>query len=909
MTSGGGARSVPSATLAIPHPLYPVVSRTRLIQLLPLGPGRRRGRRIVLVSAPAGYGKTTLLAGTARRLRAQGSPVSWVTCTEEPGNPTFWPALTQGLIRSLIPYAPAAVDALRQLEPSGARTRHDFLAPFLAALDLVPAGTVIVLDDLHHLDGGPVPADLNHLIEQLPEQVDVFLGSRSLPELDLARWRVSGRLVQLCMSDLAFTPTEAEQFARGSSVDVDATTWCAVVARTEGWPAALRLALLTLAETEDRRTFMADFLVNDRAVAEYLAGEVLARLPADLHAFMRSTCVVEAMNADLAAALSDRQDAGAVLLELERRNALIVRLGSSGTWFRYHELIRDHLRADLVRTDPRRLSALNARAAGWYADHGRVGTALDLAVTAGHDELAIELLRSHGLSLLLAGRPEPVRRAVGAPSVTFAESPVLAVHRALLALEEGDLLTADEALATWHRIPAVGDFRTRSLYAVAELQRERLRADGARESAGRLAAELVTANGEFAGASAEDDQVVDPDVRLVALANRGALRLWRGEYTGARSDLEEAARLARHVGLPYLSLYCQSLAPGSYVHANDFQGALASAESAIAYATEKGWAESPRASYPYLVAGWAAFLMLDPELAYRRAGQALDILGAGVDVEVDPAARAGHAVIEFDLPGRQRSSFERLQALTGWLSHAPVSPALWAIIAEHHLRMALSLSEWSVAEGVVSSAHERFGDIADVLVLRARLAYARHRYTAARRHLAPVLNGSPDHIHQPALTMAWLLEALLAQRDRTVNRADAAVLHALDLAAGSGATRAFYDAGSDLRPVLVRLQGRAGQGEGELATVRAGLARMDDWTAAHLHRPAEPTPSNLDTALSERELQVLRELPSLRTLSEIAGAQSVSVNTVKTHVRSIYTKLAVTNRRGAVEAARLRGLL
>jgi LuxR family maltose regulon positive regulatory protein len=904
----GSARlgKVPSARVCVPRVGDQVVGRPRLLHALAGLAARSSGQSsVVLVEAPAGYGKTTLLATAAHELRAAGCAVAWVACMPNEDTSTIWPALISSLRSALDPSgAQRARDALAELEPPGAQTDRDFIGPFLACIDLLPPGTVLALDDIHHLQDPTALAGLTQLIDQAPNGVHFVLGCRRDPGLGVARWRVSDRLREIHVADLTFTPDEAEEFWRRRGVTVGDALAADLLARTEGWAAGMQLAALSMSSTNDPGDFVADFLANDRAVEDYLTAEVLARVPQTWREFMLCTSVVDSVCGDLANCLTGRDDGGAMLGELERRNLLVVRLGPAGRWFRYHSLLSRHLRAELERRSPARMAELTRVAARWHRDQGRYGDALDLAARANDAPLTAELLRDHGLSLLLAGAQGPVRRATANTSGGLASTPVLLVHQALAALEVGDLPGADAALDGIDRraVERAGDQRLSALHDLAQLQRSRLAADLGTASDN----DLLVGRLDLDPSPDDHRPVLDQDIRLVALANRGALRLFAGDHLGARDDLTRAAHLARSAGLNHLGLYCLSLLPGSYMAANQFALTRRSAEEAIAFASRRGWQRSARLAYPYALAAWTASLMLDPQIAAARAADALDVLDATVDAEAEGAARSGEAIISFDDPKQRRAALHRLLETTEWLTPIDVSPPLIAVPAEHEVRMCLALGLWDMAERAAQRTIQRLGEVGDIAVMRGKLAYHRGRDAEARRHLGPVLAGELVPISATATTTAWLLEALIAHRAQAPVGVDRALRASLAHASATQAVRPFFDAGAEIRPLLGGLRGRAGHEERLLNSVFNGLTRMDAWQARA--RPAGT--GGLDgPPLSPRELQVLHELPSMRTLAEIAATQSVSANTVKTHVRSIYSKLGVGSRREAIAAARARDLL
>lgn len=905
------AVAVPSAKVSVPRLIQRAVDRRRLLDVLvPLDAEQAPEAEVFLACAPAGYGKTTLLAGLADRMRSAGVPVAWVTCDREDDSTTFWAAVLLATTRA----AGEPGTALASLVPPRGAADPAFVPSLLTVIEDELPDLLLVLDDVHELQDAPVLDALRQLLERAPAGLRIALGGRFEPPIGLHKLRLTGRLHEVRAADLAFTSAEAHEFWDRHGASLDQQLEDRLLGLTEGWPAGLRMAALSLERVDDPREFVEDFAGDDRSVADYLAGEVIARLPDDMMDFLVTTCVVEEISGELAARLSGRPDSAAVLDDLAQRNALVVRLGRTGRWFRYHALLRSYLAAVLQRRDPGEAERLHTAAATWYMERDRPAEALEHALAAQDDRLVATILRDRGLSLLLAGTDVAVRHALESPPPALAGTPVILVHRALTALEDGDLVAADEALAEVARRPDDGtDERLTALRRVAILHKARMESDLVGASASQLVSGLEAGLERATEPGHELPTDVDPDIRLLVLADRGVLRLVSGDFEGARQDLGRAAELARAGRLDYLALYCLNHVTGAYVAQNDFPEGRRAAEEAIAFATERGWARSARMAYGYALAGWTAFLLLEPDAATRWATEAVAVMDTSIDVEAEGVARSAEAVISFDDPPQRRAACERLEEITAWMTERVGSTALTATAAVHELRMCLGLGEWARAERGVLRAKERLGPQGDVAVLEAQYAFARGRVVDAERLLRPVLRGELVPTISTALTTAWLVEAMVAHRAGRGPAAVDALRSALANAAPTGACRPFFDAGPDLRPLLADLRGRAGHLEPFLETVLERIAGMDAWQAARAEAPAprRDTGPQEDGGgwLTERELGVLRDLPSMMTLGEIAAAQGVSLNTVKTHVRSIYAKLNTGSRREAIGVARRRGLL
>ncbi|HSF97870.1 MAG TPA: LuxR C-terminal-related transcriptional regulator [Ornithinibacter sp.] len=906
MTDVREGSAAPSPRVCVPHRIDRAVSRPRLLHSLSAHTTWAvDGPDVLLACAPAGYGKTTVLSELAEDRGARGLPVAWVTCDRDADGASLWNAVVDAVLVAVGEPAPALIGLHA---PSGP-PHPGFVAALIGVLRQEAPGLILVLDDVHEVVDADALAGIRLLVQWADPGFRIALGCRFEPPVGLHLVRLSGRLHEVRASDLAFTPEESDTFWQGHGLDLDDEVRAAIHTLTEGWPAGLRMAALSLESGEDPALFVEQWSGADRPVADYLAGEVLARLPGDVVTFLQRTSIVDEVDVDLAAHLTGRLDAGALLEDLAQQGALVDSLDRHGTWFRYHSLLRTYLRASLRRSHPDELVRLHATAARWFLDRGQPATALEHACASADPDLVDGILRTHGLGLLLAGAGASLRRAItfappGAPA-----TPTTLVHRALLAVDDGDLVQADEALAALAAQPDDGhDRRLTSLRRAASLHRSRLAADLDQARTSGLVAE--------SGTSDLLPPDLDPDVRLLVLGDRGALRLVEGEYALAREDLHRAIDLARAAHLPSIQLYCTNLIAGAHLAQSDFVGARLAAEKAIMFADERGWGRSPGLAYSYSLAGWTSFQGLRPSEAAFWAATAIDLVDAAhatIDVEVEGAARAGEAIIAFDNPAERRAALGRLERATAWRAEHGGSPSLSAIAAPHELRMCLGLGEWQRAERAVARAEERLGSGGDVLVLHAQLAAARGRPMDARRAIAPVLSGRSVPLRETAVTAAWLLEALLASRADRGPAATEALLTALRLAAPTGACRPFFDAGVEIHELLMRLHGRAGHLEPFLDRVVTGITDVLEWQRATASEPevnpGTPTSAPAGGWLTERELVVLRDLPSMMTLGEIGDAQGISLNTVKTHVRSIYAKLGVGTRREAISSARGIGLL
>lgn len=878
VTATAGSRAFVTPTrLRLPRVPNNLVTRKRLVDHA-VG-----GRPVTLVCAPAGSGKTMLVADWAKHVVAGGARVAWLSLDERDDRPyEFWSALIGALISATEAETTARLDALSPPQQGMEPRFISALTEIIADSDLHS----LVLDDVHLLRDPQVVAGLDVLLADPPPDVGVVMLCRFDPAVSLHRLRLADSLAEVRAPDLAFTAPEAETLftlldARAQPADV-----ARLVARTEGWAAGLRLAAVSMAAADDPVEFISAFEGDQGTVADYLFAEIIQHLPQDLVDFLLATCVPEQLSVALAADLSGRPDAGEMLDRLCRANALVVQSGDS-SWYRYHSLLRGYLMATLERHDVDAPRQQHVRAALWFDQHGEPSVALAHAAQAGDVDLLCEVIRDHGLRLILSGQGGMVRDAIGTPSRSAPDDRHVAIAAALAALDVTDVEAADE----WLRVlsshePEDDDPRWAALEASAFIQRALLGGD-------------VPATLEET-AILDFEATGDGDVDLIVLAYRAPGRMRTGDYAGAIHDLERALQLARSRRYDQFVLATLSQMAGMAGASGQIDSSRAWAQMAIDFATPRGWVDSPRLAYAYLLAAWSAFQTGDVAAQSRWAECGLRALDGVNNVEVEMGVRSMHAVADFDAGSgidRVRAA-ETMNAIWQGAAVDQVSPALISQAGPQEIRMALAVGRPELAQEAAERVDRCLPGSAEAAAARAQILAARGRARDALDVLKPAVDGR-EAAHVP--TTAVLVNVLAAGLEASVDnphRAFDALVAALDAGAPSNYRRPFLDAWEDVGPLLAAHRGRFGTAE-EFAT-----ALLEDQREVEQHGAAV-----VDQSLTERELSVLRDLPAMMTLSEIADARGISENTVKTHVRSIYQKLGANSRAAAVREARVRGLL
>jgi LuxR family maltose regulon positive regulatory protein len=830
------------------------------------------GTQVVVVSAPAGSGKTLLLADWVRG--TDQPETAWVSLDPDDNDPRrLWSAVLAALL-ALPSIARDGGLARAASDVSGGHA-GDLVDVLAESLDVVTPPVRLVLDDVHELTGQDVLRDLNRLVRLRPTGLRLVLSSRSDPPISVPRLRLEGRLHELRADALRFSLADTTALLAAAGLELSQAQVRVLQTRTEGWVAGLRLAALALRRTSDTAGFLSSFSGDERSVAEYLTGEILQTLGADRQDFLRLVSVCSPLPADLAAELSGRPDADRVLDHLRQETALVER--TSPGHYRIHPLLRSYLVADLARHRPDTFRELHGAAAQWWSGCDEPVHALRHAERAGDRSAITQLVHRSGVALLLGGDLGPLRRAlaaVGAGARTA--DPWLALTAAITHLDEGALPAAtaelQNARRAWPRAPGP-DLCT--LRASAELLATGRGLEGWGTSlspgAGRVGPEME-ALFHVSRAAAQLGGLQPPDVELT------------------RTELERALQLARSHDLGYLeaqSLWMLALLAAT---CGEHRTMATLAEDAVAAAVRRGRHPSAWSAGPMGVLAYADLLRGDPALAAARSAEGLDT-SDHLPPEATFTLHAVHGAALADRGQRPAGLAEMRIARAGFGDSAAPPPVLAGLAVLEH-RVALLNGNLAAASEVVQWLADRVGDTGEALLFRAWTESARGRHDAARVIVAPLHDR--DH---PALLRQTVVEALLLEAEAALQADDRqAGRRALEIALAKaeplGAARPFALAGPCTHQLLSdRAALHGGAFAAQVAAARAAVV-------------SEPA-----VLLSERELAVLALLPSLLTAREIADEFTVSVNTVKSHIRAIYTKLGVATRRQAVQRAHDRGLL
>ena len=760
----------------------------------------------------------------------------------------------------------------------GSRT----LVGLRAGLDRIDAPLIVVLDDFQEVGTGDVLADVESLLERPHPSLRLVLATRSDPPVRLQRLRLAGDMVEIRAADLAFTADETSELLRPlelAPADVE-TLW----SRTEGWVAALRLAELSLQVHPDPSAFIAGFAGDDRAVSDYLTSEVLNGYDEDKLRFLLRTSIVQRVNAELVEALTGTSDGRTALGELARADGFVDPLDSTGAWFRYHPLLAEVLRAELRQRFPEELPALHSAAGRWYAANGHVLEGARHAVAGADWQLAADLIGEHWLGCVVSGYGSALLKvACEIPDEVLNGDAELALAMAGLLLEAGELGRADELLVRAYELaghlPPERQRRFRVTSTATALYRARL--DGDLEealSAARLAL------------SEDWDRSVAVEVRALALANMGLAEFWAGDVDQALERLQAAAGLALEFGSDYVLFVAESYLAA--VHAR--QGRLADAHSrartAIQLAERRGWADIAHIGIAYVTLATVHLWRNELDEAERAGDLALEAVGRSAEPLLAPMVAQIRAKI-YAVRGDPMTALDVLRGgdpgstLPDWLrvSASLLEGEMW-----------LALGEPVRARNVLEAGST--SNLSDSAIALARLELAVGEPEAALRAIAGFLADDRDALMPVTRTEAWTVDAIARDAIHDEQGALRAIERALDLAEPRGYTNPILRYGAPVRSLLRR---RIAGGTAHRAFAGELLSALEEKAAVR-----RPGGDPLLEPLSGRELAVLRFLPTLMSNSEIASEMFVSVNTVKTHLKHIYRKLDVSERRDAVRRGR-----
>jgi LuxR family transcriptional regulator, maltose regulon positive regulatory protein len=851
----------------------PLVNRLDLLQGLN-AVLRDDGPQIVLLSAPAGFGKTTLVTQFTREAAAAGVPVAWADLEFAGNSPR---AMWRAILSAVASLSTSSADALRGLRRDGRRVNDRFFEHLHDALSELPRPSLLVLDDLQVLSGSTTASQLNLLVRKLPASVRLIMASRHDPEFPLHDLRLAGQLIERRAKDLAFTHAETMQLLAYDGLDADDID--AVTELTEGWPAGVQLARVLLKQPGDGRRLAALFNSESSLLADYLFQEAFTSQDSASQDLLLRTSIASEISDGLATALTGRSDAGEAIADMVDLAPLLTRQGVTGTdeiRYRYHPLLRSYLVSELARRDQDLLRATHRAAALWYARHDEHLDAIIHAKASEDAELLDAYLESYGAVLINSGDSDRLLHVLARTAT--APTAWEAVIGACAALRCQHVTTAARWLAHPHQrgqpeSPRLARLRTSVTLKLACLNQP---------------TELPVVPDPDTGPRADDE------LELMIALNRSSALLSVGE-TAVESELKHALDLAIMLGRPAAEVQARVLLAAVTLGDGDFVRTKARVDAARSRVEELDDVSESALGLLEVVAAWVAYEDLDDVSSRRHlsAWRAED--GHAMEACVAATASRLADLLEHALaPGPQERGDVGTHLAEDPLTGLPA--ALQIIALSTALRTTLDIGRPDLVRQALDRASAVLGRSGDLVTMQATVLTAQHRDDLAGQILEPVLTARNGCRAPISLVEALMLATTHAVHADHPYEAFAYVRRAIVTARECGGYRHLALAPPEVYTFMAEHAER-------LSEHREVVDKVLSRTHGSTRRHQQISP------LTDRELDILRELQTLNPVDEIADNLLISTNTVKTHIRGVYRKLGVRSRKDAVAAARRRGIL
>jgi LuxR family maltose regulon positive regulatory protein len=920
--------------LFIPPPRSKIVLRPRLIERL--NEGLSAGRKLTLISASAGFGKTTLVS---EWVAGCGRPVAWLSLDEGDNDPMgFLPYLVAALqtlaLRS--PRRGSEVEGiaanigaglLAALQSSQPPSIASLLAALLNEITTIPDHFILVLDDYHVIDSKPVDEALSFLLEHLPPRMHLVITTREDPHLPLARLRARDQLTELRAADLRFTPAEASEFLNQvMGLNLSAEDIAALEARTEGWIAGLQLAALSMQGQSDAASFIKSFTGSHHFILDYLVEEVLQRQPEHVRNFLLQTSILDRLSGSLCDAVTGQEDGRGMLEALERGNLFVVPLDNQRQWYRYHHLFAEVLQAHLREAQPERVSTLHRRASEWYQQNGLPSDAIrhalaaeDFEGAAGLIELAWPEVEDGSLSTKWIGWVKAL------PDVLIRARPVLSAWYAHALLVGGEMEAAEARLADAERwLEPADNMNERPKNPAAETCPERSRRMVVldEEKFRSLPATIAIARAYYAQALGDVPGAVTYARRALDLTpetnhlKRGQATALLGLTYWASGDLEAADRtftgytmMLRTAGNILDAISTTSILADIWMALGRLHEAESTLEQLLQFVVDQGEPIPPDTADLYRGLGElyrergdleaaAQYLLKSKELCEQA-----ELLYKQRRLCVTQARlkqTQGDLDGAFDL----LNEAERLFIRTPLPDVRPIS-ALKARIWLAQGRL-IKAQRWAREQGLsVDDEPSYLREFEHITLARVLIARYKNDPVDASIHeaiglLERLLNAAEAGSRMGSVIEILMLLALAHAAQGDIPLALVSLERALTIAEPEVYVRLFVDEGEAMR-LLIEKQSRnrdhplSGYADKLLAAFTQPVAALK---SVIIHQK-----SDMIEPLSERELEVLKLLRTDLNGPEIAQQLIVSLNTLRTHTKNIFNKLGVNNRRAAVRRA------
>ncbi len=915
------ATSVLVTKLFIPRTRAELVPRPSLIERLNDG----LDRKLTLLSAPAGFGKTTLVSHWAGNLRNNGEinsqsiKVAWLSLDQDDNDSVrflnyFIAALNQidGIETDL---GQGALSMLQSPQPPPPNT---ILISLINDLTAISEKIIFVLDDYHLIEEKSIHQALAFLLENLPPQLHLIIATRRDPSLSLGRLRVQDQVIELRAADLRFTSSEAADFLNQvMGLNLSSEDITELETRTEGWIAGLQLAAISMRGHEDRAEFIKSFSGGHRLVLDFLVEEVLGQQTECIQRFLLQTAILDRMTSSLCNALTGQENGQETLETLDRANLFIVSLDQERRWYRYHHLFADLLRQRLHQTQPEHVSSLHHKASTWYEQNGLIDKAIEHALNSEDFEQAANLIENQANKVWDLGEHTKLRRWLKAlPEKILFTKPQLSIFNAWSLFVNGQDGAAERSLEVAEQAYGIGlesDFENTPTNQdkFPDLDQVKIRGRAAVIRAS-MASHRRDVSGIIQHARLALEYLPEEDSawRNTAAIALGDTHAYTGDFSAVYQARKEELETSKRSGNIYTTMIASLKLTLILRMQGDLHRAIKICRQQMELANESGLSQTTIAGG--ILVTWGEILAETNSLdeALHQANKGINLIELSKDLAMLSWSYACIIRILFSR-GEMADAEKIIQKMEKLAREFHVPPAMIDLIAVWQARLWIAqgkldaTSQWVKERGLDAEGAPTFQKEFEHITL-ARLLISQGHLDEAVRLLQTLLETAKSGDRTSRVIEILILQALAYQADDETAQAVTVLKKALTLAEPGGFIRTFVDEGPPMAHLLYEAlaQGISPEYVPRLLAAFPVSEQDEDTSTEH-----QVDQSGLIEPLSDREIEVLQLIAKGLTNQEISNRLFLSMHTVKTHTRNIYSKLGAHHRAEAVAKARAYGIL
>jgi LuxR family maltose regulon positive regulatory protein len=901
--------------LNIPPIRLKLVNRPRLTTVL----NRGLDQKLILVSTPAGFGKTTLVSGWVEALQSKPPSgdqpkniIAWLSVDDNDNDPNRFLTYFTAALRHAEGIEPnfgkGTFDMLKSPHPHSAES---ILISLINEIADYPATFIFVLDDYHHIESQEVNHGISFLLEHQPPNFHLVIATREDPQLPLARLRARGQLSELRATSLRFTSSEAADFLNAvMELELSEEDIVSLESRTEGWIAGLQLAAVSMQGREDPSNMIKAFTGSHRLVLDYLIEEVLGQQPEHLQTFLLRTAILDRMNGSLCNAVTGQSEGEATLIDLEHANLFIIPLDEERRWYRYHHLFSDLLRSRLQKSPSEDEADLHDRASSWFVEHGFIDDAIEHAHRARNYQRVVELVDENSESIWRSGGHTKLHRWLSdAPEELVLSKPNICILNAWNLFIRGQREEAEKMLDC---LPA-------GRAGAAQKKGSQKSTSDNKSLQGRAAAIrafLASHRGDIPEIVEQSRKALeflpeqDRSWRSAAAIALGDAYNFNREIENSVQMRLEAYELSKAANNIYLNLIASMKLAVSMRNQGKLHKVIELCDKQMQFAKENGVSKTDTVGW--LLAVWGEALAETNDL-----DGALDLVIRGVELTergADVASRgwAYLCLLRILYSRREWEGFETLlnkidhfsreHRVPPWVGNIMEALKARALLAQDKID---SASNWVVDYGL-DPDHAPQPIEEHMYLAFARVLSAQGQADEAIRLLERMLELAEEYKNTSRLVEILIIKALAHQKSGQTDQAKAELKRALTIAEPGGFIRIFLDEGPQLARLLSEVieDGYASEYASQLLSAfQIPSLLITPKTKMQVIEDEFIEP------LSEREIDVLRLIAQGLTNKEIAAKLYLSLNTVKVHNRHIYAKLNASSRIQAVSKAKALGIL